>query len=52
MGNYYKVAEITLRYYDKAYQKHLAGRPQENIINHNPLLNLPNEIANEIIRLI
>jgi tRNA 2-selenouridine synthase len=47
-GDYYKVSDITLYYYDKAYRNQLDNRPQERISAYSPKSDIPAEIAQEI----
>jgi tRNA 2-selenouridine synthase len=49
-GDYCKVADITLQYYDKAYLNQIKCKPQENIIQFSPKSDASNEIAREILR--
>ena len=50
-NDFKKVAEITLRYYDKAYLNLMQMRPSENLIDFKPASNLSNEIAQELMHL-
>jgi len=51
-GDYSKVAEITLQYYDKAYKNQLTSKQNENIIHFSPKSENADEIAEEILRYI
>jgi tRNA 2-selenouridine synthase len=50
-GDYKTVANIALHYYDKSYQNLLKLKPKEKLIDFTPKSNLPNEIAEEILKL-
>ena len=48
-GDYSKVAEITLQYYDKAYKNQLTSKQNESIIHFSPKSENADEIAREIL---
>ena len=51
-GDFHKVADITLAYYDKAYDHAVSRKASKKIVDFTPGADIPADIARELIRFV